>query len=58
MATIDDLVQAMHDSLCSCGERCFGFEQDKAWLEENFTQRWGSIYPLRGFLGECEYAPK
>lgn len=58
MATIDDLVQAMHDSLCSCGEQCFGFEQDKAWLEENFIQRWGSIAPLRGFLSECEYAPE
>jgi hypothetical protein len=43
---LDALTTVMHDSLCGCGGRCYGWDSDRmeinAWLEE----RYGSSWPL------------
>lgn len=50
MSEIEKLVQAMHDTVCRCGDWCLGAERDHqdliAWVEA----QWGSAYPFEGYL--------
>ena len=44
------LVQAMHDTLGSCGEWCRGAEGDYQQFTYWVEDYWGSLTPLEGYL--------
>ena len=50
MSGIDGLTTAMHDTLCGCGARCAGWENDKAALLAFAEERWGSPYTFERYL--------
>ena len=50
MSGVNDLVTAMHDTLCACGARCHGWHADKAALLEFVEQRWGTAGPFEYYL--------
>ncbi len=50
MSEIENLVQAMHDSLCQCGGWCKGAERDHLNFEGYVSRTWGSTYPLENYL--------
>lgn len=49
---IERLVQAMHNSLCQCGEWCAGAQQDYEAFTGWVREYWGSTYPLEHHLTE------
>lgn len=50
MTEIKKLVQAMHDSVCQCGEWCHGAEGDFQQLWWWVEDYWGSTAPLEEYL--------
>ena len=44
------LVQAMHDSVCRCGEQCRGYWADYADFVNYVETRWGHTAPMEWYL--------
>lgn len=44
------LVQAMHDSVCRCGEQCKGYWADYADFVKYVETRWGHTAPMEWYL--------
>lgn len=47
---IENLVTWMHDGLCGCGGRCFGWHDDYNTFLVFVEDQWGSAYPLNAFI--------
>lgn len=47
---IERLVLGMHNSLCQCGEWCYGAQRDYELFTKWVEDFWGSTYPLEDYL--------
>lgn len=51
---IEDLAQAMHDTLCGCGGKCHGYLADYNRIITFFEEQWCGVYPLENYLGQLK----